>query len=406
MLPSWIKSRNCKPRLVYFLAIEMTKRKFASTISFLARRALASPTDMLRATTFIWSMFIPRFCSCCWIRPWYCNTSSSTRSNVSAKAGLPAIRLGSQSRLVSLCGKVLRNSSFGILPRRITSFMMWRSFLRTSSYTSRIISMILSETRLLSLNSIKQLASSFIAALTTSLSRSWVANKSLTLVNNCSNSSKRRRTSSGSRPLASSVSASSLTPPSTSSISSAFSASSSSSSLASSSLTLGLIIGNAISTSSSSASAMTSAASGSRKPVIISETFFSPSKVWWYSLMSMATVPGQKVMACCTSRIPSSIRLAIAISPSRVSRSTVPISRIYIRTGSVVRPGSDSTEASTAAASSTAISSSSASSLSIMSSSSGAVSKILMPTSVSIWIISSIWSLSVTDSGSWSLISA
>ena len=32
------------------------------------------------------------------------------------------------------------------------------------------------------------------------------------------------------------------------------------------------------------------------------------------------------------------MRLAMAISPSRVSSSTVPISRMYMRTGSVVRP--------------------------------------------------------------------
>ena len=42
MLPSWIRSRNCRPRLVYFLAIEMTRRRLASTISLaLARLALA-----------------------------------------------------------------------------------------------------------------------------------------------------------------------------------------------------------------------------------------------------------------------------------------------------------------------------------------------------------------------------
>ena len=36
MLPSWIKSRNDSPRFVYFLAMEMTSRKFASTISVFA----------------------------------------------------------------------------------------------------------------------------------------------------------------------------------------------------------------------------------------------------------------------------------------------------------------------------------------------------------------------------------
>src|SRR6266511_2065871 len=43
MLPSWIRSRNWRPRLVYFLAIEMTRRRFASTISFFAWRASRSP---------------------------------------------------------------------------------------------------------------------------------------------------------------------------------------------------------------------------------------------------------------------------------------------------------------------------------------------------------------------------
>src|SRR5258708_15209136 len=42
MLPSWIRSRNCRPRLVYFFAIEITRRRLASTISFLAWRACGS----------------------------------------------------------------------------------------------------------------------------------------------------------------------------------------------------------------------------------------------------------------------------------------------------------------------------------------------------------------------------
>jgi hypothetical protein len=37
MLPYWIRSRNCSPRLVYFFAMEITRRRFASIISFLAR---------------------------------------------------------------------------------------------------------------------------------------------------------------------------------------------------------------------------------------------------------------------------------------------------------------------------------------------------------------------------------
>ena len=55
------------------------------------------------------------------------------------------------------------------------------------------------------------------------------------------------------------------------------------------------------------------------------------------------------------------MRRAILISPSRVSSSTVPISRMYMRTGSVVRPNSLSSDASAAAASSAASSSGSVS---------------------------------------------
>lgn len=59
------------------------------------------------------------------------------------------------------------------------------------------------------------------------------------------------------------------------------------------------------------------------------------------------------IMAC----RPPSMRLAISISPSRVSSSTVPISRMYMRTGSVVRPNSESTVDSAASAASSASSS-------------------------------------------------
>ena len=44
MLPSWIRSRNCRPRFVYFLAIDTTRRRLASTSSALARSALRSPS--------------------------------------------------------------------------------------------------------------------------------------------------------------------------------------------------------------------------------------------------------------------------------------------------------------------------------------------------------------------------
>ena len=52
MLPSWIRSRNCRPRLVYFFAIEITRRRLASVISRLALRAFASPVDICLLISF------------------------------------------------------------------------------------------------------------------------------------------------------------------------------------------------------------------------------------------------------------------------------------------------------------------------------------------------------------------
>ena len=44
---SWIRSKNCNPLLVYFLAIDITSLRLASTISFFARLIFVSPIDML-----------------------------------------------------------------------------------------------------------------------------------------------------------------------------------------------------------------------------------------------------------------------------------------------------------------------------------------------------------------------
>ena len=68
-------------------------------------------------------------------------------------------------------------------------------------------------------------------------------------------------------------------------------------------------------------------------------------------------VVGEALIASIIACRPPSMRLAISISPSRVSSSTVPISRMYMRTGSVVRPNSVSTVDSAASAASSASSS-------------------------------------------------
>ena len=94
------------------------------------------------------------------------------------------------------------------------------------------------------------------------------------------------------------------------------------------------------------------------------------------------------------------MRLAMRISPSRVSNSTVPISRMYMRTGSVVRPNSASTVASAAAASSAASSSfDTAESERINDSASGAFSYTVMPISLIMLTMSSICSGSTISLG-------
>ena len=105
---------------------------------------------------------------------------------------------------------------------------------------------------------------------------------------------------------------------------------------------------------------------------------------------------------------PASMRLAMAISPSRDSSSTEPISRRYMRTGSSVRsPGSDFLVSVTAfcvtSTSSVSGSSSASSSFSSSSSSASSFSETLMPMSDSIAITSSICSGEVDSDGSTSL---
>ena len=104
---------------------------------------------------------------------------------------------------------------------------------------------------------------------------------------------------------------------------------------------------------------------------------------------------------------PASMRLAMAISPSRDSSSTVPISRRYMRTGSSVRsPGSDFLTSVTAfcvtSTSSLSVSSSASSCFSSSLSESSA-SETLMPMSESIDMMSSICSGAVVSDGRTSL---
>ena len=84
ILPSCIRSRNSSPRLVYFFAMEMTRRRLASTISFFALRIFASPMEIFLLTSLISAMVsrlsLSASASLCCILI----TSSLTRARASA----------------------------------------------------------------------------------------------------------------------------------------------------------------------------------------------------------------------------------------------------------------------------------------------------------------------------------
>ena len=110
---------------------------------------------------------------------------------------------------------------------------------------------------------------------------------------------------------------------------------------------------------------------------------------------------------------PASMRLAMAISPSRDSSSTEPISRRYMRTGSSVRSAGSELRVATAVVRVSTISPPSASSSSgllspdsFSASSASSASTTLMPISLSIAFMSSIWSDEISSEGSTALSSS
>ncbi len=99
---------------------------------------------------------------------------------------------------------------------------------------------------------------------------------------------------------------------------------------------------------------------------------------------------------------PASMRLAMAISPSRDSSSTEPISRRYIRTGSSVRPRLSSSTLPVCSSSASSFFSSRGASPSSLSS----FSTTWMPISLSVAITSSICSDDTCSGGSTALSSS
>lgn len=222
MLPSWIRSRNCRPRLVYFLAMEITRRRLASTISFFARRALASPIDIARLISLISatvsSTSLSRAASFCWLR----RMSSRRRSMASAYFGLLFRTLSTHFSSVSWFGNRRRKSARGMRASRTQSCMMARSWARTPSRAERTRATRASNclgTSLIGMNSSARPVSSAVACL---LPRPCFFRAFLALSSCSETAVKRRRASSGSGPPSPSSSLSLLSSLSSSSSSFSF----------------------------------------------------------------------------------------------------------------------------------------------------------------------------------------
>ncbi len=83
MFPSWMRSRNCRPRLVYFFASDITNRRLASIISLFARLVFASAIASFLVMCLSSVDVIPLFfsialiyCSCLVIAVSYCSSPS------------------------------------------------------------------------------------------------------------------------------------------------------------------------------------------------------------------------------------------------------------------------------------------------------------------------------------------
>ena len=81
---------------------------------------------------------------------------------------------------------------------------------------------------------------------------------------------------------------------------------------------------------------MRSSVISSSLKITSSRTVRSPALSWSPMRMTALMIAGMREIDLMTESLPRSMRLAIATSPSRVSSGTVPISRRYMRTGSLV----------------------------------------------------------------------
>ncbi len=113
---------------MYFLAMEITRRKFASTISFFARRALASPIDMRRLMSLISAIVRPVSVSSAVSFCWQRMISGCRRPMASAYLPLPLASASLQLSSTSLPGNWRRKSARGMRASRTHSCMIARSW--------------------------------------------------------------------------------------------------------------------------------------------------------------------------------------------------------------------------------------------------------------------------------------
>ncbi len=210
MLPSWIRSRNCRPRLVYFLAMEITRRRLASTISFLARRALASPIDMRRLMSLISATVRPvsasRSISFCWQATMAASFSPSAVAHLVLRRERSPLQVWS----TSLPGNRRRKSARGMRASRTHNCMIARSWARRRSRAPRTRSTRASNCLGTSLIGMNRSVSANRASTDSLLSRGCFFRTFLVSSSCSATAPKRWRAISGSGPLSVSSSSSLL----------------------------------------------------------------------------------------------------------------------------------------------------------------------------------------------------
>ncbi len=168
--------------------------------------------------------------------------------------------------------------------------------------------------------------------------------------------------------------------------------------------------GSSVSTSGGSASSVPMAAAGSgARPYVASRSMMSRNSISLRLRRSRHSskaryVSGLSAMPPIIMSRPASMRLAMAISPSRESSSTLPISRRYMRTGSSVRPISASSRLPLLRSSSSSVAAASPAAGAFSDaagapSSGSSPSTRLMPISLSIAMVSSICSEDISVCG-------